>query len=113
MSARKRGSEILSRLQFLVLVGLSAIVLVLVLVSSVLPLDTRQMQSEIAANNQYIQQSLQLEPIYQSLVRSLAEQAVTHEDLAIRELLASEGISVTATPVAAPVSMSVEDGNSE
>lgn len=86
------------------LIGLAALLLVLVVVNAVLFVGNRQIQREVAQRNQVIQQSLQLEPIYQSLVRALAESAVARQDEALRALLASEGIQVSgaAGPAAPP-----------
>lgn len=91
----------LTALQSRLLIGLASLLLVVVIVNAVLFVGNRQIQREIAQRNQVIQQSLQLEPIYQSLVRALAESAVARQDEALRALLASEGIQVSATP--APV----------
>ena len=87
----------MTRTQSLVLTGLAGLVLALVLVNAFLFSGNREVQREIAQRNQVIQQSLQLEPIYQGLVRALAEAAVGRQDEALRSLLASEGIQVSAT----------------
>lgn len=83
------------------LIGLASLLLVLVLVDAMLFIGNRQVQREVAQRNQVIQQSLQLEPIYQSLVRALAESAVARHDDALRALLAAEGIQVSGTPAPA------------
>jgi hypothetical protein len=86
-----------TRTQSLVLTGLAGLALALVLVNAFLFSGNREVQREIAQRNQVIQQSLQLEPIYQGLVRALAEAAVGRHDEALRSLLASEGIQVSVT----------------
>jgi hypothetical protein len=87
----------------LVLTGLASLLLALVVLNAFLFSGNREIQREIAQRNQVIQQSLQLEPIYQWLVRALAEAAVGRQDEALRSLLASEGIQVSATaPQSAP-----------
>jgi hypothetical protein len=92
-----------TRTQSLVLTGLAGLLLALVLLNAFLFSGNREIQREIAQRNQVIQQSLQLEPIYQWLVRALAEAAVGRQDEALRSLLASEGIQVSATtPQSAP-----------
>jgi hypothetical protein len=91
----------LTQLQSRLLIGLAGLLLVLVVVNAVLFVGNRQIQREVAQRNQVIQQSLQLEPIYQSLVRALAESAVARQDEALRALLAREGIQVSATPAPA------------
>jgi hypothetical protein len=98
--ARTEGQP-LTQLQSRVLIGLASLLLVLVVVNAVLFIGNRQIQREVAQRNQVIQQSLQLEPIYQSLVRALAESAVARQDEALRALLASEGIQVSGTPAPA------------
>lgn len=94
--ARAEGRR-LTPLQSRLLIGLATLLLVLVVVNAVLFIGNRQIQREVAQRNQVIQQSLQLEPIYQSLVRALAESAVARQDEALRALLASEGIQVSGT----------------
>lgn len=90
-------------LQYRALIALGALALILSVVNAVMFSSNRQTQNELAARAQYIQQSLQLEPLYQSLIKSLADLAAKDNDSHLRELLASQGISFTAnTPAAAP-----------
>lgn len=80
------------------LIGGSVIFLVLVLANITLFTSNRTLQEEVAARNQYIQQSLQLEKIYQPLVRALAELAATRNDTQIKALLNEQGINFSAAP---------------
>lgn len=86
----------MSTLQYRVLVLLGALALVLAIVNAVMFSNNRQAQNELAARGQYIQQSLQLEPLYQSLIKSLADLAARDNDAQLRELLSSQGISFSA-----------------
>ena len=88
-------------LQYRVLVALGALALVLAIVNALMFSSNRQVQNELAARGQYIQQSQQLEPLYQSLIKSLAELAARDGDAQLRELLASQGITLSAAPSSA------------
>lgn len=85
-----------------VLVLLGALALLLAIVNAVMFSSNRQAQNELATRGQYIQQSLQLEPLYQSLIKSLADLAARDNDDALRELLSSQGISFSTTPQPGP-----------
>jgi len=85
----------LSTMEFRVTTGLSVLALVLVILNTVLVENNRAVQGELSTRTQFIQQSLQLEPIYQALVRSLAE-AASNGDAQIGTLLSSHGITFTA-----------------
>jgi flagellar basal body-associated protein FliL len=88
--------------QYRVLVVLGALALALAIVNAVMFSNNRQAQNELATRGQYIQQSLQLEPLYQSLIKSLADLAAKDNDAQLRDLLASQGISFSANPQPAP-----------
>ena len=60
--------------------------------------QNRQAQAEVNARGQYIQQSAQLEPLYREMVKALADFSVRNNDLQLRELLAKQGITVSANP---------------
>ncbi len=92
----------MTTLQYRVLVVLGALALGLAIVNAVLFSNNRQAQNELATRGQYIQQSLQLEPLYQSLIKSLADLAARDNDNQLRSLLASQGISFSASPQPAP-----------
>jgi len=78
--------------------GLSALACVLAIANIVLFNGNREAQNEYSLRAQYIQQGLQLEPIYQGVIRSLAELAAKNNDVQISQLLASQGISFTVNP---------------
>jgi hypothetical protein len=81
--------------QFRLLTVLSALALVLALTDIVMFNTNQKSQNEFSGRTQYIQQSLQLEPIYQGIIRSLAELSAKSNDEQIKNLLASQGINFT------------------
>jgi hypothetical protein len=85
------------RWQFLLLTALGGMVLLLVLTNEVLSSGNRRAQQAVAARAQYIQQSQAIEPVYRSMLRTLAELAAKNHDEQIRQLLASQGINYTVT----------------
>ena len=74
---------------------LSALALVLVLTDIVKFSSNQKSQNEFNGRNQYIQQSQQLEPIYQGVIRTLAELSAKSNDEQIKSLLAAQGINFT------------------
>src|SRR5882724_3835908 len=94
-----------------VTVGLSGLALALVVAYIVLVQDNRSVQAEVNRRQQFINQSIQLGRISDTLIRALATAAVENNDDKLRELLAQNGISINpttgapekqATPPAAP-----------
>lgn len=81
--------------QFMLLTALAAVSLALVVTNIFLFTANREAQNEIATRNQYIQQSQQIEPLYQGIVRNLAEISAKTGDPQIGQLLASQGITFT------------------
>lgn len=66
----------------------------LVIVNIVTLNGNQNLQAQITERTLYIQQSLQLEGIYQPLLRNLAELSAKHNDEPLQALLAAQGISV-------------------
>jgi hypothetical protein len=87
---------VLNKPQFFLLNGLGVAALVLAISNIVLFNGNRSAQNEFSLRAQTIQQSLQLEPVYQGLIRSLAELSAKHNDAQLRDLLASQGITFSA-----------------
>lgn len=85
----------LNKTEFRATTGLSVLALVLVVANAVLVEGNRTAQVDLSTRNQYIQQSLQLEPIYQALLRGLAD-AAAKGDAQIGTLLSSQGVTFTA-----------------
>jgi type VI protein secretion system component VasK len=80
------------------LTALAAVALLLVITNIVLYSGNRTRQAAYAARAQYIQQGLQLEPLYQALVRGIVERAASTNDGELRALLAAQGINYTLAP---------------
>ena len=93
-----RGIVVLKQWQFMVLTALALVSGVLMVTTIVLISGTRAAQNEFSTRAQYIQQSQQLEPLYQSIVRSLAEISAKTNDAQITRLLAAQGITFTVNP---------------
>ncbi len=81
-----------------ILLGGSIVFMILVLVNIGLFITNRSTQEQVANRNQYIQQSLQMEKLYQSLIRGLSELAANKNDAQLKSLLNDQGISFTVTP---------------
>ena len=87
------------------LVALSGISLILVIAYIVVIQDNRSIQAEINQRQQFINQSIQLGRIEDTLVRALAATAVDSKDDKLRDLLAQDGITInpkTGAPEKAP-----------
>ena len=94
----------LSRAQYIVLTALAALALLLVAANAALFTLNRGTQNEVAARQQFVQQSVQLEALYREIVKGLAELAVKGNDAQIMQMLNAQGINVNAAPpAAAPV----------
>ena len=86
----------LKKREYWILTALAAIGLVLALTNMAIFGQNRQAQVELNARTQYIQQSAQLEPLYREMVKALADLSVRNNDPQLRELLAKQGITVSA-----------------
>ena len=85
----------LKQWQFVLLTLLGFASVALVVTDILLFTGNREAQNDFAARTQYIQESLQLEPLYQGIVRNLAEISAKTNDPQITQLLTSQGISFT------------------
>ena len=70
--------------------------------------QNRTTQAELARRNQYIQQSVQLEPLYREMVKALADLSVRNQDKALSDLLGTQGITINAPAAATPPSPAPE-----
>jgi type II secretory pathway component PulM len=77
------------------LVAASGMTLILVVAYIVLVQDDHTMQAEVNQRQQFINQSIQLGRVDETLIRVLAANA--GKDDKLRELLAQNGISINAT----------------
>ncbi len=59
--------------------------------------ENRATQAELATRAAFVQQSVQLEPLYRDIVKALADLSIRNQDKALADLLASQGITVSAT----------------
>jgi hypothetical protein len=64
--------------------------------------SNRSAQIEASGRQQYIQQSIQLQVLYNEMVRALADLAMRNQDADLITLLKSQGMSFSGSPGAAP-----------
>lgn len=81
--------------QFMLLTGLAVLSLALVIANIALFSGNREAQNEFSTRAQYIQQSQQIEPLYQGIIRNLAEISAKTSDPQITQLLSAQGITFT------------------
>ena len=91
----------LKRWQFVVLTVIGAAALLLVAVNMTMFAQNRETQAELNARAQYVQQTVPLRSLHQEMVKALADLAVRNQDTALRDLLASQGITFNAPGEAA------------
>jgi hypothetical protein len=101
----------LKQWQFMVLTALALVSGGLMVTNIVLISDARGAQNDFSTRAQYIQQSQQLEPLYQGIVRSLAEISTKTNDPQITRLLTAQGITVTVNQ--APTQAQAPEVNKE
>jgi hypothetical protein len=93
---------VLNKQQFYLLSALACVALILAIIDMFLVTANRSTQDEYNARARYIQQSLQVEPVYKDLIRALAELSARQNDPQLRELLLAQGITFSvASPAAA------------
>ena len=85
-----------------ILTALAALGLILALTNMVLFAQNRTAQAEISTRAQFIQQSVQLEPLYREIIKALADLSVRNNDGQLRDLLAKQGITVSTNPAPSP-----------
>lgn len=85
----------LSRSQFWLLNGIGIAVLALVITNIKLFVDNRESQSQIAANQQLINQGAGLSRLNNELIKALASASAQTGDTQIRDLLATHGVTFT------------------
>jgi len=98
--------------QYTVLNAIGALALLLVLFNAVLFTKNRDLQQQVNARQQYLQQTTALEGLYRDIVKALAELAVSNNDTQLLEMLASQGLNVsvnapapTPTPASPPAAV--------
>lgn len=91
--------------QYTVLNAIGALALLLVLFNAVLFTKNRELQQQVNARQQYLQQTTALEGLYRDIVKALAELAVSNNDTQLLEMLASQGLNVSVNaPAPTPAS---------
>jgi hypothetical protein len=100
---------VLKQWQFMLLTGLAVVSLALAVANIVLFTGNRESQNEFSTRAQYIQQSQQIEPLYQGIVRNLAEVSAKTSDPQITQLLTSQGITFTVNQPQAPAGEAAKD----
>jgi hypothetical protein len=91
----------LTRTKYWIVTFLGLLSLALLVANFTLLRSNRGLQREIAARQQYVQQSVQLEGLYREIVRALAELAARNNDADVRALLGKHGITYAVNPPAA------------
>jgi len=90
--------------QYTVLNAIGALALLLVLLNAVLFTKNRDLQQQVNARQQYLQQTTALEGLYRDIVKALAELAVSNNDTQLLQMLASQGLNVSVNNAPAPAS---------
>jgi len=88
--------------QYTFLNAIGALALLLVLFNAVLFTKNRDLQQQVNARQQYLQQTTALEGLYRDIVKALAELAVSNNDTQLLEMLASQGLNVSVNAPASP-----------
>ncbi len=90
----------LNKGQFSVVITLAVVTLVLVIANMVLFSRNRAQQEQISNRQLYVQQTAQLEGLYQQLIRAIAELSARNNDAELGAVLNRQGITFSATPTA-------------
>ena len=90
------------RWQHHLLSALGAAALLMVLVNALLITLNRDAQNALNQRQQFIQQTVPVEALYRDIVKSLAEVAVKDKDKPLLDMLAAQGLTITASGVPAP-----------
>ncbi|MFO1200865.1 MAG: hypothetical protein U1E86_28260 [Burkholderiaceae bacterium] len=78
-------------------VALGGVAIVLAIVNAALITGNRSTQAEVNARAQFIQQSVQLEGLFNEMVRVLVELAARNHDEQLKALLQGVGITYTVS----------------
>lgn len=92
----------MGRVQFWMATSLGSLAVAVLIANVVLVVMNRGLQGEVAARQQFVQQSGQLEGLYKEIVRALAELGSRSNDEAVRALLMRQGITYTVNAAPAP-----------
>jgi len=90
----------LNRTQFLSTTGMGLLLIVLVIADMVMFNSNRALQADLNRRAQFVQQSQQLEGLFNDMVRALADMSARTNDEQLKALLQSVGITFTVNPSA-------------
>lgn len=86
--------------EFLVLTAVGALALLATLANIGLVRGNRALQADANGRAQFVQQTVQLQGLYQDIVKAIADLSVRNKDEALRDVLTQEGITVSINPPA-------------
>ena len=86
--------------QYWILSLIAALGLLLMILDIVDVQRNQTLGNEVQGRAQYIQQSVQLQNLYQEMIKALADLSVRNKDDQLRDLLSKEGINVKVNPPA-------------
>jgi hypothetical protein len=86
--------------QYWILSLIAALGLLLMVLDIVDVHRNQTLRTEVEGRAQYIQQSEQLQGLYQQMIKALADLSVRNKDDQLRDLLSKEGINITVNPPA-------------
>jgi hypothetical protein len=85
----------LKKSEFWMLTIIAVLVAVFSVVNMMLFQINRNAQIEVNGRQQFIQQSLQLQGLYNEMIKALADLAIRNQDADLGNLLAAQGISIS------------------
>lgn len=88
----------LKSLQFWILSAAGAACVLLAILNIVLFTGNQRLQGQVSQRGQYIQQSAQLQDLYQQIVRAVAELSVRNKDASLQAILTKQGLHVSVHP---------------
>lgn len=86
--------------QYWILSVIAALGLLLMILDIIYVNRNQTVRAEVEGRGQYIQQSVQLQGLYQEMIKALADLSVRNKDDKLRDLLNQEGINITVNPPA-------------
>lgn len=84
--------------QWRIATAAAVVAVTMVVINAVLFVGNREVQIDLNARAQFVQQSMQLEGLFNEMVRALAELAVRNDDAQLKALLHDAGVTYTVTP---------------
>jgi hypothetical protein len=89
----------LKRIGFLT--PLAVLVLILALIDVLLTLGNQSLRLQLTEQQQFINQTIQMESLQREIVQTLASAAIKYNDPQLKSLLASQGVNVGGDPKSA------------